>query len=162
MLYNTVIAKENGIWGILGRSVWRRAFKIKGGGRYNTAIVGESSNRVLPGSFAEQVVLDRVVVFVIEGGVVLKGGNMNWRATWAELLTMAMEEHDESLADIVSTTLTEGQMNRKFHPSMPPREGVPFTAWTERRVYFPVCFDGAEWVESVPRRPGDEAVYVEG
>lgn len=36
-------------------------------------------------------------------------------------------------------------------------EGMPFTAWTEQRVYFPACYDGAEWIESVPRSPCDEA-----
>lgn len=36
-------------------------------------------------------------------------------------------------------------------------EGVHFTAWTADRVYFPACYDGAEWIEAVPRNPCDQA-----
>lgn len=37
-------------------------------------------------------------------------------------------------------------------------EGVPFTAWAETRVFFPLVYDGAEWVGSAPRNPSDEAM----
>lgn len=32
-------------------------------------------------------------------------------------------------------------------------EGAPVLAWTEDRVYFPVVYDGAEWMGSAPRNP---------
>ena len=35
-------------------------------------------------------------------------------------------------------------------------EGFAFTAWSNDRVYFPVCYDGSEWITSVPRNPCDE------
>ncbi len=35
--------------------------------------------------------------------------------------------------------------------------GVPFTAWTEDRVYFPVTYDGDERIGSAPRNPINEA-----
>ncbi len=41
-------------------------------------------------------------------------------------------------------------------------QGQPFTVWTERRVYFPLCYDGAEWVGSAPRDPCDEALRHQG
>jgi len=34
--------------------------------------------------------------------------------------------------------------------------GPVFTAWTSRRVYFPVSYDGSEWIDSVPRNPSKE------
>ena len=37
------------------------------------------------------------------------------------------------------------------------QDGKPFTAWTERRVYFPAMYDGSVWVASAPRNPCDEA-----
>ena len=40
--------------------------------------------------------------------------------------------------------------------------GVPFTLWTHHRVYFPVCYDGLEWVESVPRYPCSARTYHVG
>ena len=40
--------------------------------------------------------------------------------------------------------------------------GCSFTAWTEQRVYFPVEYDGSEWIGSVPRNPCDEATPHQG
>lgn len=31
--------------------------------------------------------------------------------------------------------------------------GAYFTAWDDTWVYFPCCYDGAEWIEKVPRNP---------
>ena len=36
------------------------------------------------------------------------------------------------------------------------------TAWTKTRVFFPVCYDGAEWVGSAPRNPSDEVTEHQG
>lgn len=35
-------------------------------------------------------------------------------------------------------------------------EGPKVLAWTEARVYFPVCYDGSEWMGSAPRNPDVE------
>jgi hypothetical protein len=35
-------------------------------------------------------------------------------------------------------------------------EGPGVLAWTEQRVYFPVCYDGSEWIQSAPRNPQAE------
>jgi hypothetical protein len=32
-------------------------------------------------------------------------------------------------------------------------EGCKFTAWSKEWVYFPVTYDGSEWVGRVPRNP---------
>jgi len=74
-------------------------------------------------------------------------------ATWAGLLTKDMGAHGESLADIVSNTMDDDEMEKEFNGGHGGTEGVPFTVWTQNRVYFPVCYDGAEWVGSVSRNP---------
>jgi len=73
---------------------------------------------------------------------------------WKELLTEAMEENNEAWNDIVSNTMSEEEMRRPFD-SWPSsgREGIPFTVWTHNSVYFPVTYDGREWVERVARNP---------
>jgi len=43
-----------------------------------------------------------------------------------------------------------------FYPGYGRPEGIPFTLWTHKRVYFPVQYDGSEWVTSVPRDPCEE------
>jgi hypothetical protein len=74
--------------------------------------------------------------------------------TWREILSEAMSEYGERIEDIVSITLSEEELDIKFRAGYSAfAEGLPFTAWTENRVYFPVDHDGAEGVKSVPRNP---------
>lgn len=73
--------------------------------------------------------------------------------TWKALITEELKLQGESWDNIASITLTEDELNQEFDDDFGCVEGKPFTAWTARRVYFPVCYDGAEWVESVSRDP---------
>lgn len=73
--------------------------------------------------------------------------------TWRQQLDEAFKETGESWADIEATTLTDATLDRKFDDGYGGSEGVPFTVWTKNRVYFPVVYDGAEWVGSVSRNP---------
>ena len=41
-------------------------------------------------------------------------------------------------------------------------EGVAFTAWSENYVYFPINYDGAEWVGHAPRNPCDIKMEHQG
>jgi len=63
-----------------------------------------------------------------------------------------MKDYKDSTR-IVSCTLTDEQLDVEFDSSFGWVYGEPFTLWTEKRVYFPVCYDGAEWVGSVSRDP---------
>lgn len=73
--------------------------------------------------------------------------------TWRKLLTEALEDNKESFGDIISITLSNDELDEEFYAGYGSCEGKPFTAWTEDRVYFPVGYDGSEWVDSVPRNP---------
>ena len=72
---------------------------------------------------------------------------------WKALITFEMEMEDESWDDVVSCTLTEEGLYEAFDNGFGREEGKPFTLWTKKRVYFPVCYDGKEWVSSVSRNP---------
>ena len=52
-------------------------------------------------------------------------------------------------------TLTKEELETTFDDDFGGIEGCPFTAWSENWVYFPVQYDGSEWVGSVPRNPCD-------
>ena len=54
---------------------------------------------------------------------------------------------------IISCTLTDKEMDIEFNEKSSGIEGKPFTAWSERYVYFPVTYDGEEWVGRAPRNP---------
>ena len=86
--------------------------------------------------------------------------------SWNELIKYEMEKRRDSWSEVeelhlegerVSGTAAEIQchpsMVKKFDNSHTIKEGVPFTLFTKRRVYFPATYDGAEWVRSVPRNP---------
>ena len=55
----------------------------------------------------------------------------------------------------MQTTLSTEELNRMFNDGYGCSEGTPFTAWGEKYVYFPVVYDGAEWVGYAPRNVCD-------
>lgn len=72
---------------------------------------------------------------------------------WKEMIEFEMKGHQETFEDVVECTLSEEQLVKNFDCGYGGTEGEPFTVWTANRVYFPICYDGAEWVESVSRNP---------
>ena len=71
--------------------------------------------------------------------------------TWRKELAVMMESNMD-LCDYVCT-LSEEEMDIVFDDGFGLEEGLAFTAWTDDYVYFPLCYDGSEWVGSVPRNP---------
>ena len=80
-------------------------------------------------------------------------GATTWATTWNTLLSEALQKNDESWGDVESSTLSEGEMLTEFDCDYGGVNGCPFTVWTKNYVYFPACYDGAEWVACVPRNP---------
>lgn len=84
-------------------------------------------------------------------------------ATWRQLISKTMRSHGDDWTNVVSMTLTEGDLDRKFDDDYGLFNGQPFTVWTETRVYFPAGYDGAEWCSSVSRQPdGKPTEHVGG
>lgn len=84
------------------------------------------------------------------------------KTTWRHGIKRAMRDNGESWGDVVDCTLTDEQLDVEFNDGYGGTEGEPFTLWTKRRVYFPVVYDGAEWVGSVPRNPNGERTNHHG
>lgn len=80
-------------------------------------------------------------------------------ANWHDMLSSEMESHAETRNDIIGSTLTDAEMLTEFQDNYGGIEGAPFTVWTRNRVYFPACYDGCEWVASVPRNPNEEKTH---
>ena len=81
--------------------------------------------------------------------------------SWNELIMLTIKQ-DKDDSPTLTTTLTETEFNEKFDDGYGGERGRPFTAWTDKRVYFPVCYDGSEWVGSVPRNPCNEVTVGQG
>lgn len=82
----------------------------------------------------------------------------NWKAQ----LSLALKERGESWADIEANTMSEAEMAKKFDAGFGGTNGCPFTVWTKNTVYFPIRYDGAEWVGSVSRNPDGEPTAHQG
>lgn len=83
-------------------------------------------------------------------------------ATWKELITSEMKIHSEGWNHIAESTLTDEQADTKFDHGYGGEEGCDFTVWTANRVYFPICYDGAEWCGSVARNPDGKSTAHQG
>jgi hypothetical protein len=83
-------------------------------------------------------------------------------SNWKKMLVGEMEEFGDSLLNIESNTMTEEEMDKDFDAGYGGTEGIPFTVWTKDRVYFPICYDGAEWVGSVSRHPDGQPTDHQG
>lgn len=55
--------------------------------------------------------------------------------------------------DSLVCTLTVEEMKTQFDTGFGFQEGKSFIAWGEKYVYFPIIYDGSEWIEFVPRNP---------
>lgn len=81
--------------------------------------------------------------------------------SWYELLRLAMEENGEDFEKRICT-MTDEQLKVNFDDDSGEPEGLPFTAWGPDWVYFPIIYDGKEWVGSAPRNPCDHPMAHQG
>jgi hypothetical protein len=81
--------------------------------------------------------------------------------SWYDLLKEMMANDGEDFAQRVCT-LTEEQLKAVFNNGYGGTEGAAFTAWGEKWVYFPIEYDGSEWVGHAPRNPCDIAMAHQG
>lgn len=70
--------------------------------------------------------------------------------SWGEMLKEAFIETGDNF-DNMKTTLSDEDLDVKFNTGYGGSEGKSFTAWGDNYVYFPVVYDGSEWVGFAPR-----------
>lgn len=81
--------------------------------------------------------------------------------SWNSMLKNEFEQNGDDFSKM-KTTLNTEDLNREFDTGFGASVGDPFTAWGERYVYFPVVYDGSEWVGSAPRNPCDTVTNHQG
>jgi hypothetical protein len=72
--------------------------------------------------------------------------------TWREELKAAMHSASDP-GPVVAVAPDEATLDVIFHEDFGGSEGPSVLIWTEQRVYFPVTYDGSEWLGSAPRNP---------
>lgn len=85
-----------------------------------------------------------------------------YNTSWKELFEDKFKDIGDSWENVESSTLTEEQLNRSFDSGYGIEEGDPFTVWTKNYVYFPVCYDGSEWIGCVARNPDNKPTTHQG
>lgn len=80
---------------------------------------------------------------------------VNDTTTWRKQFDQARKDwSDQSV--VVAIAPNDAALDVVFDPGWGGSEGPPVLIWTEERVYFPVVYDGSEWLESAPRNPVSE------
>lgn len=77
--------------------------------------------------------------------------NTTWRR---EYEAERAEQKDES--PLVAVAPEGIDLDLEFDGGYGGSRGERVLIWTEERVYFPVVYDGAEWMGSAPRNPAAE------
>ena len=85
----------------------------------------------------------------------------NWK-NWKDILDRVLKENGESWGDIESNTMTKLDMKEEFDAGYGGVNWCPFTVWTKNSVYFPLCYDGAEWIGRVSRNPDGKPTEHQG
>lgn len=75
--------------------------------------------------------------------------------TWREELAAAME-CEKDRGPVLAYAPDEAAFDVQFDGGYGASGGPAVLAWTERCVYFPVVYDGSEWMSCAPRNPTDE------
>lgn len=93
--------------------------------------------------------------------------------TYRNMLTEAMKSHSETWDDVEQVNILPNHyhwsdgahynydhlLDEEIDTGYGGVYGPSVTLWTHKRVYFGACYDGLEWIESVPRYPCNEVVY---
>jgi len=86
---------------------------------------------------------------------------MGYNENWYNMLKGKMESDGEAFEER-KCTLSDSEMKENFSSGYGGTEGVAFTAWGKNWVYFPICYDGAEWIGHAPRNPCDTSMEHQG
>lgn len=70
---------------------------------------------------------------------------------WHKALTVEPPLNDDRIESLSFNDL----LNQRFDDGYGGVEGADFVLITTEWVYFPICYDGAEWIGRVPRIPNE-------
>lgn len=73
--------------------------------------------------------------------------------TWRKELA---ESRGDDQTPVIAVAPDEATPDVEFDDGYGGSNGPAVLVWTETHVYFPVVYDGAEWLDSAPRNPTPE------
>lgn len=82
--------------------------------------------------------------------------------SWEEDLTTLFSQIGDSWDNVEACAPPREHLRTPFNHGFGGSEGCPFTVWTKQHVYFPVVYDGSEWVGFVSRNPDGKPTNHQG
>lgn len=96
----------------------------------------------------------------------IKRGFTNWKRLFDEVVATDKEPIEYISFKNTLMTWRDAQnapaLHEWFDDDYGGTEGQPFTAWSANWVYFPICYDGREWIGKAPRHPCDYSCKHQG
>lgn len=77
--------------------------------------------------------------------------------TWRQELEQVRDGEE-----IIAYAPNQAAFDIEFDAGYGGTNGPPVLAWSDTRVFFPVVYDGAEWLGSAPRNPQADGQGHEG
>lgn len=84
---------------------------------------------------------------------------MSERRSLRDMIFEEVWVRGETWENIISMTLSEVELDADLSTGT---DRLPFTAWSENFVYFPVGYDDKNWCGSVPRHPNGQPTPYQG
>ena len=80
-----------------------------------------------------------------------------WKDASPEELEELKKTFPSTFEKFLPPDVSKGQWDEiEFDDGVGGENGMPFVVYTENWVYFPVCYDGSEWVDAIPRNPNPD------
>lgn len=96
----------------------------------------------------------------------LQQGYTTWKREFDEVQAKDKEAIEHIAFNNRLLTWQEAQdapeLQAWFYPDFGGVEGASFTAWSANWVYFPICYDGREWIGKAPRNPRNHSCEHQG
>lgn len=78
------------------------------------------------------------------------------RTTWRRLIDIERTMHNDG--PILLCTISDTELDTLFQPTHEDTQGLPFRAWSEKRIYFSTAFYNYQCVNSVSILPSGEPI----
>ena len=75
---------------------------------------------------------------------------------WRTLILEAMKDNEDAWENVEHTQVGDVDatwLDKPFHDGYGGTNGASFLVYTHDWIYFAGCYDGSEWVDSIPRNP---------
>jgi hypothetical protein len=83
------------------------------------------------------------------------------KTTWRKKIQEEMNINGDSFDNLIGS-IFDDDIDDEFEDGYGGTQGCEFQLWTTNYVYFPICYDGSEWVGSANRHVVNASLAHQG